>query len=109
MDSPNDNSKADDEQMIKVRGTVDDDNFISKAVGQPLIRRRFFDLNKILQRRQSSGFTKTQHQFQDLMLKAHNQCRACHCVSPLQLDDDINQSAQDYAEYLAQIDQMVHS
>ena len=103
------NGKRNDEQMIKIGATVKDDKSISKAVGQPLIQRHFFDLNKFLQRRQSSSFTKTQRQFQDLMLEAHNQYRAQHCVSPLQLDDDLNESAQDYAEYLSQIDQMVHS
>jgi uncharacterized protein YkwD len=109
VSNDNENSNGDDEQMIKVREIVDDDNSILKVVGQPLLRREFFDLNKLLERRQSSGFTTTQRQFQDLMLKAHNTYRARHCVSSLQLDDGINRSAQNYAEYLARIDQMVHS
>jgi hypothetical protein len=87
----------------------DDDNSILESVGEPLVRRQFFDLNKLLQRRQTSGFTTLQRQYQQYTLAAHNRYRARHCVSPLQLDDSISQSAQNYAQHLANINQMVHS
>ena len=80
-----------------------------ESVDQPLVRREFFDLNELLQRRQTSGFTAVQNQFQKQMLDAHNQYRTRHCVSSLRLDDSISRSAQNYAQHLADINQMVHS
>jgi uncharacterized protein YkwD len=105
----NDNSSTDDEQVIEAREIVDDENSIFMSVGQPLARRGLFDLNKLLQRRETSGFTTAQRKFQKQMLNAHNRYRTRHCVSSLQLDDSISQSAQNYAQYLANINQMVHS
>jgi len=105
----NDNSSADDEQVIEARKIVDDENAIFESVGQPLARRQLFDLNKLLQRRETSGFTTAQRKFQKQMLDAHNRYRTRHCASSLRLDDSISQSAQNYAQHLANINQMVHS
>ncbi len=105
----NDDSNADDGQLIEAREIVDDDNSIFESVDQPLARREFFDLNKLLQRRQASGFTTVQTQFQKQMLDAHNRYRTRHCASSLRLDDSISRSAQNYAQHLANINQMVHS
>lgn len=115
VDDDNDasNSEGDGGQTIKVRETVDDedDDSVLRSADQPVARRHLFDLNSLLQRRQSSSssFTQSQRQFQNYMLQAHNEYRARHCASALQLDDVINRSAQDYANYLAKIDRMVHS
>nr|ACD54644.1 cysteine-rich secretory protein-2-like protein [Adineta vaga] len=43
------------------------------------------------------------------MLKSHNTYRARHCVPSLQLDNALSRSAQDYANKLARMNQMVHS
>lgn len=85
------------------------DHSIRESVGEPLIRRHFSDLNELFQRRQASGFTANQRLYQQYALEAHNKHRARHCASPLKLDDTLSRSAQNYAEYLARIDQMVHS
>ena len=50
-----------------------------------------------------------QQQFREQMLEAHNQYRAQHCAPPLTLDDALNDGAQQYAEYLVEIDSLVHS
>lgn len=92
----------DDDSTVKTRKVVE-------SVGKPLVRRHFFHLNELFQRRQSSGFTTVQRQYQQYALEAHNRYRARHCVSPLQLDDNISRSAQNYAQYLASINRMVHS
>lgn len=84
-------------------------NWSRRAVGQPLVRRHFSDLKRSFQRRQSSGFTASQRQYQQYALDAHNGYRKRHCASPLQLDDNLSRSAQNYAQYLARINQMVHS
>ena len=51
-----------------------------------------------------------QRKFQNQILNNHNILRKRHCVSPLILDDKINENAQAYAEYLAKQDgRLVHS
>lgn len=70
--------------------------------------RDLFRLYQFL-KRADGGFTDAQRQFQQEALAAHNAFRKTHCVSPLQLDDDLSRSAQTYAEKLASINQMVHS
>lgn len=104
-----DESKDKDGPAAKTRAVVDDDDSNFESVGKPLIRREFFDLNKLLQRRQSSSFTTVQRQYQQYALDAHNRHRARHCVPAMKLDDTISRSAQNYAQYLANINQMVHS
>ncbi|CAF2092696.1 unnamed protein product [Rotaria magnacalcarata] len=47
--------------------------------------------------------------FRQEALASHNSYRAQHCAPALVLDDDINQSAQTYAEKLATIGKLVHS
>ena len=106
-DGADDDSKDESDTKVKTRETVDDDNLVFASVGEPLIRR--FDLNKLFQRRQASSFTAAQRQYQRNALEAHNRHRARHCASPLQLDDSISRSAQNYAQHLANINQMVHS
>ena len=116
-DDDNNDSKSEPESnaehTVKVRKVVDDDDddSVLKAADEPVARRHLFDLSNLLQRRQSSssGFTQSQRLFQNYMLEAHNEYRARHCASALVLDDVINRSAQDYANYLARIDSMVHS
>ena len=102
VDGEGDDSNDGDDPTAKTRKVVE-------SVGEPLVRRHFFDLNQLLQRRQSSSFTTAQIQYQKYTLEAHNRYRARHCVSPLKLDDTISRSAQNYAQYLASINQMVHS
>jgi uncharacterized protein YkwD len=43
------------------------------------------------------------------MLQAHNDYRSRHCVTSLQLDDNLSRSAQEYAEQLARTDTFRHS
>ncbi len=62
-----------------------------------------------IQKRETINFTPAQRQFQQDTLDAHNSYRLLHCVPPLTLDDTISQSAQIYADHLAQINTMVHS
>ena len=66
-------------------------------------------LRDIFHRRDSSGFTTVQREFQNLMLKAHNMYRKLHCAPPLTLDDTINRLAQNYAESLASNNNFEHS
>jgi len=108
-DDNDDDSKDESGLKVKNRKFVDNDNSILESVGEPLVRRQFFNINKLLQRRQTSGFTTLQRQYQQYTLAAHNRYRARHCVSPLELDDIISRSAQNYAQHLAKINQMVHS
>ncbi|CAF4252637.1 unnamed protein product, partial [Rotaria sordida] len=65
------------------------------------------DLPKHLNKR--ADFTSAQRQFQSEMLAAHNSYRARHCAQPLQLDDTLSHSAQDYAQKLASTNQFSHS
>jgi len=46
-------------------------------------------------------FTKEQRQFQKDSLEAHNVLRARHCAPPLELDDEINERSQVFADELA--------
>jgi uncharacterized protein YkwD len=73
-----------------------------------------FQLRELLEfyqvsKRARRTFTAKQRKFQHQMLKAHNAYRTKHCARPLELDDDLNRSAQKYAEKIAAMDQMVHS
>ena len=53
---------------------------------------------------------KSQKRFQHDMLNTHNLLRKQHGVLPLILDDKISETAQSYAEYLANEDsKLVHS
>lgn len=62
-----------------------------------------------LKQRSLSSFTKEQLKFQQQMLNAHNTYRGRHCVPPLELNNKLSVSAQNYAEYLAQVHRMEHS
>lgn len=95
-------------QPLVIDGVDDaDDDSVSASSGESLVHR--VDLNKLFQRWKASSFTQAQRQYQHSALEAHNRHRARHCVSPLQLDDSISRSAQNYAQHLANINQMVHS
>jgi uncharacterized protein YkwD len=56
-----------------------------------------------------NSFTSSQIRFQQEMLQAHNTYRALHCSPPLQLDDNLSHSAQNYAEQLASMNTMIQS
>jgi uncharacterized protein YkwD len=68
-----------------------------------------YSLYKLFQKRKSSDFTTAQRKFQEQMLEAHNEYRSDHCAPPLTLDDDLNHSAQKYAEQLASTNRFEHS
>ena len=68
-----------------------------------------FDSSELFQHRRASDFTADQRQMQDQALKAHNLFRTRHCVPSLVLDEDLNRSAQQYAEQLAQSNRFEHS
>jgi len=70
--------------------------------------RELFDLNHLLNRF-SGSFSNSQRTFHQQMLDAHNKYRKRHCVGPLQLDDNLSRSAQNYAERLVSIGYLVHS
>jgi uncharacterized protein YkwD len=78
-------------------------------VMQSINRRDAFNLYQILKKRNKSGFTGEQSQFQNEMLQAHNDYRSSHCVPSLQLDDNLSRSAQKYAEKLARTNTFRHS
>lgn len=68
-----------------------------------------FDSEELLQHRRSLSFTPDQRLMQDQALKAHNLYRTRHCVPSLVLADELNRSAQKYAEQLAQSNRFDHS
>jgi uncharacterized protein YkwD len=57
----------------------------------------------------ANAFTPAQIQFQQQTLEQHNQLRARNCVPALQLDDQLSQTAQAYAELLAAQNKFQHS
>lgn len=59
--------------------------------------------------KKKSSFTDAQLKFQSESLIAHNHYRTLHCAPPLELDDTISLSAQNYAEYLASTNTFQHS
>ncbi|CAF3900357.1 unnamed protein product [Rotaria sordida] len=99
----------DDENNIKsntlvLRNDPDSNQFFERV---DAIRQDNEDLPKRLNKR--ADFTSAQRQFQNEMLAAHNSYRARHCAQPLQLDDILSRSAQDYAQKLASANQFSHS
>ncbi|CAF1318719.1 unnamed protein product [Rotaria sordida] len=56
-----------------------------------------------------ANFTSDQRQFQNETLSAHHFYRARHCAQPLQLNDTLSRSAQDFAQQLADTNQFHHS
>ena len=70
--------------------------------------RDLFRFYKFL-KRADADFTDAQRQFQQQALDAHNAYRKTHCVPALQLDDGLSRSAQNYAQTLVSLNQMVHS
>jgi len=47
--------------------------------------------------------------FIESALKKHNEYRALHGAEPLEISEDLNKIAQNYAEHIASINEMVHS
>ncbi|CAF1443647.1 unnamed protein product [Rotaria sordida] len=99
----------DDEDNIKsntlvLRNDPDSNQFFERI---DATRQDNEDLPKRLNKR--ADFTSAQRQFQNEMLAAHNSYRARHCAQPLQLDDILSRSAQDYAQKLASANQFSHS
>ncbi|CAF1407867.1 unnamed protein product [Adineta steineri] len=56
-----------------------------------------------------NGFTTFELQYQNITLDHHNYLRARHCARPLQLDNQLNTIAQNYAQYLASTNKFQHS
>ncbi|CAF1240514.1 unnamed protein product [Rotaria sordida] len=99
----------DDENNIKsntlvLRNDSDSNQFFERV---DATRQDNEDLPKRLNKR--ADFTSAQRQFQNETLAAHNSYRARHCAQPLQLDDTLCRSAQDYAQKLASTNQFSHS
>ncbi|CAF0913474.1 unnamed protein product [Adineta steineri] len=67
------------------------------------------ELHRLTQRSSSSSFTSDQRKVQKKVLHAHNTYRSEHCTPSLKLDDDLNHSAQKYAEELAKTNTFDHS
>jgi uncharacterized protein YkwD len=82
--------------------------FIGTTQGARIPYQNDDELYQLLNRNRRD-FDDEQQQFQQQMLEAHNKYRSHHCVSSLQLDDDLSRSAQKYAEHLADIGELVHS
>lgn len=85
--------------------STDDDDDDNDSDMEPLLdslRKRFL-LERYLpfEERAVREFTEEQRRFQNDTLIAHNILRARHCVPPLELDDEINVRAQEFAEVLA--------
>jgi uncharacterized protein YkwD len=57
----------------------------------------------------TAAFTPAQTKFQQEALVRHNILRARNCALPLQLDDKLSETAQAYAEYLANNNLFQHS
>ena len=83
-----------DDSALDIIKSIDADNLLKLIQKLKRVRRQSDD---------------EQQQFRDQMLEAHNEYRGRHCVSPLTLDDELNNGAQQYAEYLVQIDSLQHS
>ena len=60
-----------------------------------------FYVNRLFLRRDNLDFTADQVEVQNQVLKRHNEYRSKHCAPALALDDQLNLSAQKYAEKLA--------
>jgi len=105
------NSYRDDssyQERAKARGTSGNNQFINKYM-KAMSRRTFYRVSQPLQRRDGGDFTPEQRQYQQQMLDSTNKYRARHCVPPLVPDDDLNRSAQNYAQTLADADKFEHS
>ena len=85
----------------------DADRHFARMIQPLYIQKGQHVYRKLEQNRRDSD--DEQRQFQEQMLEAHNQYRAQHCAPPLTLDDELNDGAQQYAEYLVEIDSLVHS
>ncbi|CAF0915148.1 unnamed protein product [Rotaria sordida] len=57
----------------------------------------------------ANAFTPAQLTFQGETLQRHNTLRARHCAKSLQLNNNLNKIAQDYADYLAATNGFQHS
>ena len=57
----------------------------------------------------AASFSLTERKFQREMLDAHNKYRQQHRAPNLQLDDQLNRSAQKHAERLAKLNKLAHS
>jgi hypothetical protein len=92
---------------LKTRGLMNDDQVLDKLFNS-VNRRNWLSPYQTLKRKTES-LSNQQSQFQKELLQAHNNYRSRHCVSPLQLDDELNRSAQQYAEKLARTNTFAHS
>jgi hypothetical protein len=88
--------------FVLLNGRIHNDESINDYID-------LYKLRDTFHRRESSGFTTAQREFQNQMLTAHNVYRKLHCVPLLTLDDTINRLAQNYAESLASHSKSEHS
>ncbi|CAF4183702.1 unnamed protein product [Rotaria sp. Silwood2] len=66
-------------------------------------------VNPLRRHKQTRTQRLTNSNFQDDMLKLHNNYRARHCAPPLVISQRLNQIAQSYAEHLAATSTFEHS
>ncbi|CAF4590501.1 unnamed protein product [Rotaria sp. Silwood1] len=102
-------TKIDDENYLKPHKTGhhngSDSDELMKAVDKD--RQDNEDFHKVLRKR--LAFTSDQIEFQNAVLAAHNSYRARHCAQPLQLDDVLSRSAQNFSEKLASTNKFYRS
>ncbi|CAF1094640.1 unnamed protein product [Rotaria sordida] len=99
------NHENDSELNTKVRHNDSLVNELLQSID--MFRRDNGDFPRHLNKRED--FTSQQRQFQNEMLYAHNFYRSYYCAQPLTLDDELNRSAQRFAQKLADTNQFQHS
>lgn len=70
---------------------------------------RYHNNDILIHRARSTSSTEERHLLQKQILNAHNAYRKKHCVSEVVLDEDLNRSAQKYADELAKTNIFDHS
>ena len=81
---------------------VDSSNLLTKINNEA-------ELNDESIEESSYDFNQTQNKFIQEALQKHNECRRKHGVQPLVHNPELSMIAQQYADYLARINKLVHS